>query len=277
MKKTIVITIAVLLMIGSLGAMAYPLVSNYLASKQQEELVLNADRIIANTDNSRLKREQKAAERYNKNLLAATNFDDMTEYNSLLNLNADGIMGVLDIPAINVALPIYHGTEASVLSKGIGHVYGTSLPVGGESTHAVLSGHSGMMGNKMLSDITALAIGDTFSVRVLGKTLHYTVDQILTVLPYETDAIAIKEGEDYLTLITCVPFGVNTHRLLVRGTRTAVEETPDSVPQNKPVAAEKRSDWYTQYIYGFSICMGAALLVVTLYVIFLKIYRKRRK
>lgn len=145
--------------------------------------------------------------------------DGVAAYRSVLNVGAGGMMGVLDIPELGVELPIYHGTSDATLAKGIGHLYGSTLPVGGEGTHAVLTGHSGYASATLLNALVQMRLGDTFTIRVLGETLTYRVDQILTVLPDDTSALRRVPGEDHVTLITCTPIGVNSHRLLVRGTR----------------------------------------------------------
>ncbi|MCD8159068.1 MAG: class C sortase [Clostridiales bacterium] len=148
-------------------------------------------------------------------------------YYSLLNFDDSGIMGYIEIPKINVRLAIYHGTESDVLQYGLGHLAGTSLPVGGEGTNCVLSGHRGLPSALLLTDLDRLTYGDKFYIHILGETHAYEVDSILTVLPEDTSALEIEEGEDLITLVTCTPFGINTRRLLVRGRRTELEEEPE--------------------------------------------------
>ena len=145
-------------------------------------------------------------------------FRDM--YRSLLNVTSDGIMAYIKIPKIDINLPIYHSVDSAVLQVAIGHLEGSSLPVGGEGVHTVLSGHRGLTSAKLFTHLDELEIGDAFSITVLGETLNYTIDNIDTVLPEEMDGLAIEEDKDYCTLVTCTPYGVNTHRLLVRGVRT---------------------------------------------------------
>ena len=146
--------------------------------------------------------------------------EENDQYPTLLNFTAEGVMGYIEIPKINVLLPIYHGVSSGVLSKGIGHLPETSLPVGGESTHCVLAGHSGMSNARLFTDLPKLENGDVFYLHIYNKTLTYTVDQVKKVLPTDTSDLTIVDGEDYVTLVTCVPVAVNSHRLLVRGTRT---------------------------------------------------------
>lgn len=181
-------------------------------------------------DDEAAQRELEKAEEYNDDLTESVELLndpfmqsdslDNTDYDDLLNATAEGVMAYLEIPAIDVLLPIYHGVDNGELSKGIGHLPETSLPVGGESTHSVLAGHSGMSNARLLTDLPKLKEGDVFYIHVYGRTLTYTVDQIKTVLPTDTSDLTITPGEDYVTLVTCTPYGVNTHRLLVRGTRT---------------------------------------------------------
>ena len=167
-------------------------------------------------------------------------------------------MCYIDIPKINVYLPVQHGTDADTLERAVGHVVGTSLPVGGSSTHAVLSAHSGMASSKLFSDIDQLAVGDTFYIHVLGEVLAYKVDTINTVLPTDTSLLQIEDGKDLVTLVTCTPFGVNTHRLLVRGHR--VPYTPE---QEATAAAEKpvASSWTQHYLTGLGIGLGVVAVI----------------
>ena len=177
----------------------------------------------------------KAAEEYNKKIKQESVPDAFSirdgetdeEYESLLNLNGDGMMGYVEIPVIDQSIPIYHYTTEATLEKGAGHLFGSSLPVGGESTHAIISAHRGLPSAKLFTDLNLVEEGDVFYLHVLDQTLAYEVDQILTVLPDETESLGITEGEDYVTLITCTPYAVNTHRLLVRGHRIAYEEAKE--------------------------------------------------
>ena len=189
------------------------------------------------------------AEEYNKRLVEAERMslvlsDEQTEeYNSLLNASGTGIMGYVDINKIHVTLPIYHGTDEAVLQVAIGHLAGTSLPVGGESTHSVISGHRGLPSSRLFTDIDRLVVGDTFTLNVLDNVLTYEVDQIRIVLPEEVNELKIVEGEDYCTLLTCTPYGVNSHRLLVRGKRVEtkalanVRVKADALQISNPVVA----------------------------------------
>ena len=165
-------------------------------------------------------------------------------------------MGYVEIPLIQVNLPIYHGTASETLDVGIGHLLGSSLPVGGESTHSVLTAHSGMAGQKMFSDIDQLEEGDVFYLQILGETLAYQVDAIHVVLPHDTTYLGITQGEDQCTLVTCTPFGVNTHRLLVRGSRIPYEEAEVIVEEQLQVEEPPKSTWEQQYLKGVLFGVG---------------------
>ena len=213
--------------------------------------------VIADTDDAELTAQREAAEQYNAMLSGAAIAEGGASAPPLAyaqQLTVGGAMAYVDIPKINVYLPVQHGTGAETLEKSVGHVVGTSLPVGGSSTHAVLSAHSGMASSKLFSDIDQLEQGDNFYIRVLDDTLAYEVDVIHTVLPTDTSLLQIEEGEDLVTLVTCTPFGVNTHRLLVRGHR--VPYVPE---QEAPAAAEKpvASSWTQHYLTGLAIGIGA--------------------
>ena len=155
--------------------------------------------------------------------------EELTKYESLLNVSGNGIIGYIEIPSINCSLPIYHGTDEAILQIAVGHIEGTSLPVGGSGTHCVLSGHRGLPSARLFTDLDKMVIGDTFLMRVLDETLTYEVDQIRIVLPYEMDDLEIEEGKDYCTLVTCTPYGINSHRLLVRGHRIENQEEAQAI------------------------------------------------
>lgn len=213
-----------LLFFAGLAILLYPSVSNWLNSKEQSETIdkyLEAVAQITEEDYNIIWTE---AQDYNRSLYNQVNRYHLTEeeyavYMSLLNISGNGVMGYLEIPQINLRVPIYHGTEESVLQVAAGHIAGSSLPVGGESTHCVLSGHRGLPSAKLFTDLDQLQKGDTFMLKVLNKTLVYEVDQILVVEPENISAMEIVEGKDYCTLMTCTPYGINTHRLLIRGHR----------------------------------------------------------
>lgn len=231
MKKWYTLILIVVLLAG-LSLLLYPSVSDYWNSRRQTRAIAAYNDVVAANDASRIEQLLEEARAYNRELASArqTFFltdEELEEYKSILDVSGTGILGYIEIPKISVSLPIYHTVEDAVLAIGIGHIPGSSFPVGGESTHAVITGHTGLPSATLISDLDQLELGDTFLIRVLDQYLLYQVDQILTRLPEETDALLITEGEDYCTIVTCTPLGVNTHRLLVRGTR--IEYTPENM------------------------------------------------
>jgi len=207
----------------------YPSISSYWNSITQSKVVEDYDAMLKSLTPKDYSDIFAAAADYNTRL-AALDFPLMEhtalteDYNSALNASGDGVMGYIDIDKIQVKLPIYHGVSDSVLSHAVGHIEGSSLPVGGESTHCVLSAHRGLPSAKLFTDLDKLEIGDTFRITVLDRAMIYEVDQIKTVLPTDVGDLLITEGEDYCTLITCTPYGINTHRLLIRGHRVSSED-----------------------------------------------------
>ncbi|WP_026505373.1 class C sortase [Butyrivibrio sp. NC3005] len=227
-KKYLANLILVLILVSGLGIVLYPSVSNYINSKHQSKAIDNYSKQLANVKPADFEKFWKEAEAFNKRLAdQKTSFEvtdkTLAEYNKLLDPTQTGIMGYLEIENIGVNLPIYHGVEETTLAVGIGHLPGSSLPTGGESTHTVLSGHRGLPSSKLLTDLDQMIVGDVFLVHVMDKTFAYQVDQINIVLPDETSLLSVSKGEDYCTLVTCTPYGVNTHRLLVRGKRIEYE------------------------------------------------------
>ena len=219
----------ILLMFVGFGLVLYPSISNYWTESHAARVIASYTEAETNLANDEYDAMWEAAEAYNRNPVTLTENHQMDAdrenlYNSLLNLLGDGEMGYIEIPSLKVSLPIYHGTSDSVLSVAVGHLDWSSLPVGGESTHCVLSGHRGLPSAKLFTDLDAMKEGDLFQLHILGKVLTYETDQILIVEPSDTSALQIEEGKDYCTLLTCTPYGINTHRLLVRGHRI---ENPD--------------------------------------------------
>ena len=212
--------------------------------------------VIADTDDAELTAQREAAEQYNAMLSGAAITEGGASAPPLAyaqQLTVGGVMCYIDIPKINVYLPVQHGTDADTLERAVGHVVGTSLPVGGSSTNAVLSAHSGMASSKLFSDIDQLTEGDVFYIHVLGDTLAYKVDAVHTVLPTDTSRLQIEDGKDYVTLVTCTPFGINTHRLLVRGHR--VPYTPEQETEGAE-AQKVTSSWTRHYLTGLTIGLG---------------------
>ena len=192
----------------------------------------------------------------------------------MLNIGGNGIIGAIKIPVVKINLPIYHGTDESVLQVASGHYLGSSLPIGGESTHAILTGHRGLPSAKLFTDLDRLEEGDTFYIKVLGEILEYQIDQIEIVLPEEVDGLSITQGEDYVTLVTCTPYGINSHRMLIRGTRIPYDGNYDAdvetkpAPENSDVPKEEQGNGFTtkQWIWfgvaAFGAAIGAGLLLL---------------
>ena len=244
----------------ALGLILYPLAGELLSERYHSDIETAYTAAIKDTDDAELTVQREAAQQYNAMLSGAA----ITEGGALApplaydeQLTVGGVMCYVDIPKINAYLPVQHGTAADTLERAVGHVVGTSLPVGGSSTHAVLSAHSGMASTKLFSDIDQLAEGDTFYIHVLGEVLAYKVDAIHTVLPSDTSLLQIEDGKDYVTLVTCTPFGVNTHRLLVRGHRVPYTSEQETTAVEEKAAA---SSWTRHYLTGLGIGLGAVVV-----------------
>lgn len=258
------IALAVVFLVG-LGLLLYPTVSNWWNSRRQSQAIVEYTEQTSAMDEAHVAELLEAARQYNAGLAAdegrfTPTPADTTEYENLLDVSDTGIMGYLEIPKLDVSTPIYHGTDESVLQSGAGHLEGSSLPVGGKGTHAVLSGHRGLPSSKLFTDLDDMEQGDVFMIHVLDRTLTYQVDQIVTVDPYDMDDLAIDPDQDYCTLVTCTPYGINTQRLLVRGhripNRTAAQA--DAEPQ-----AEATSPIRIAVIAAIVIAVAAIATVVT--------------
>lgn len=224
MKQNASTIILVLILVIGLSLLLYPSFSDWWNSSRSSQAIATYSEEVANLDQEKYDELWNAAWNYNRALLDRPNTYVLSEelkaeYDQLLNLSGVGIMGYIEIPIIKVALPIYHGTDDAVLQVAVGHLEWTSLPVGGESSHCVVSGHRGLPSAKLFTDLDKLVIGDVFMFRILDEVLTYEIDQISIVEPHETEDLLITEGKDYCTLVTCTPYGINSHRLLVRGHR----------------------------------------------------------
>lgn len=279
-RKLITILLAAVAFLLALGMTLYPLISNYVNQKYASEIYFSYEEVVEQTDNSLLEAAKEAAVRYNEAITpGAMEFQDAfsqealteaaSDYEGLLNIAGTGIMGYVEIPIISVNLPIYHGTGTESLERGIGHLLGSSLPVGGSSTHSVLTGHSGMANNKMFTDLEQLHEGDVFYLHILDETLAYQVCELNTVEPHETGLLSIIPGEDYCTLVTCTPYGVNSHRLLVRGSRIPYEEA-EAIVEEITIEEIPASKWETKYYEG--ILFGLATVGVMVAVAFVTAY-----
>ena len=234
MRKHASTMILILILVVGLSLMLYPSFSNWWNEAHQSRAIAAYSQEVSKLDENRYDELWQQAREYNRSLVGRENaylLDDSqkAEYERLLDVSGMGIMGYIEIPSLKVSLPIYHGTEESVLQVAVGHLEWTSLPVGGESTHCVLPGHRGLPSAKLFTDLDRLVVGDRFRLGVLDQVLTYEVDQILIVEPQDTEALLIEEGKDLCTLVTCTPYGINTHRLLVRGHRVETEKDAKNV------------------------------------------------
>ena len=281
MKRIVLLFFCILFAIFAIGLILYPLIANYVNNQYLSVVQSDYENAVKDLDSSVYDAAREAAHAYNEGLYPIRYDKDAVEaasvsYYELLDLIGSGLMGYIDIPKLGLQLPIYHGTEEEVLQKGIGHLIGSSFPIGGTGSHSVLTGHSGVAGMRLFSDLDQLAPGDVFFLRVLGETLAYQVVEINTVLPYETDLLLAVPGEDLCTLVTCTPFGVNTHRLLVRGSRIPYEKA-EVAAEVVEKAAPVKSTWAANYRKGLMIGGGLALGVILLGLLSAFLRNKRRK
>ncbi|MCR4639270.1 class C sortase [Ruminococcus sp.] len=268
-------SIAILIMfIVGLSVLLYPAISDYLNSKHASKVISEYNDRLSVSSEEEIEAVFKKAEDYNKRLHDEPSafFEPslVSGYDDTLDITGAGIMGYIDIDKINVELPIYHGIKKEVLQVGVGHLSGTSLPVGGESTHCVLSGHRGLPSAKLFTDLDELGVGDTFTITVLDRRFTYEIDQIKTVLPEEFEDLRIVEGKDYCTLLTCTPYGINTHRLLVRGVRTGNTE-------EKKVGVFVRNEAFRIDPLIVAPIAAVPLLIITFTLIFISDKRRRKK
>lgn len=261
----------VVVFVAGLSFLLYPTVSNLWNQAHQSRAIATYTEQVEKLDDSSNKEMLKAARKYNKELLKKADHwklskKDKKKYESLLDVSGTGIMGYIEIPKIDCSLPVYHGTDEGALQIAIGHLEGSSLPVGGKSSHCVLSGHRGLPSARLFTDLDQMEDGDTFILNILGHKLAYEVDQIKVVLPEEMSDLEIKEGKDLCTLVTCTPYGINTHRLLVRGHRVKYVET--KVQEQKKVSKPKTD---TRPVIAGAVA-GAVVLFIIIFAV-----RRRRK
>lgn len=263
-----------LVFLASSALILYPFIANYVFEHRTDSIVQAVEEEADEIDDSVRKAELERAGQYNEMIASGhirlqdpfVEQEDYSEtYGALLCMNEDGVMGFIRIPSIEVSLPIYHGTAEHTLEAGAGHLEGSSLPIGGSSTHSVITGHTGLSSAKMFTDLIELQEGDIFILNIYGEKLIYEVDQIKTVLPYELGELTITPGQDYCTLVTCTPYGVNTHRLLVRGVRTTELEDTEQGEVFKAKAVESR--WMQEYKRDVLISFGLFILGMIILVI----------
>lgn len=287
MKRKISGILFGLLFLIGFGILAYPTVSNQWNTYRQSRLISNYEQVVSDMQPEDYTKEWEAAREFDSTLVQNNIYGDVfgsddadmkdTDYWKVLNVAGDGVMGYLSIPKINIKLAIYHGTAEDVLQTGIGHMNGTSLPIGGESTHSVLAAHRGLPAARLFTDIDQLKQGDMFYIHVLDETMAYQVDQILDMVDkddHETleEALQIQEGEDQVTLFTCTPYGVNSHRLLVRGTRVPYngEEEVESTPVDSMLRA-------IQNYYMLYLILGLAVTLLVILIMKFLFDRKNKK
>ncbi len=273
MKNSIKIIIIVIVLLIGFAITLYPIISSAYNSKHQSVIHTEYMAAIENTKNTTIAEVRESAREYNVAITPGISVynPEMLEqisagYAEQLNLTGDGIMGYVEIPVIDVNLPIYHGTDSETLETGVGHLLGSSLPVGGDSTHAVLTAHSGMASQKLFSDLDKMKVGDIFYLHILDEVLAYQVDEINVVLPHDTKHLGITAGEDMCTLITCTPFAVNTHRLLVRGVRIPYEEA-EEISADIPQEEITTSTWEEQYLKSLIIAIVIAVIIILIILI----------
>lgn len=274
--------IPILIILFGFALLSYPFISNYMFEKSAGSTIKSYEKQAKTYDQKQKEQAFRKAEEYNKDLIkSAVQLTDPFKvkksngetliYNNILNIDHSGVMGYLEIPCISVNLPIYHGTDAEILERGVGHLAASSIPVGGKSTHSVLTGHTGLSSAKLFTDLTEMKKEDLFFIHVLDRTLAYKVDQISVVRPEDTRKLQIIKGKDYVTLVTCTPYGVNDHRLLVRGVRTKyVKKQRSSIrPRNQD------SQWMTTYKKAIAIGLMIVTALILLGKVFQKLHRKK--
>ena len=288
MKKKLSLILMILIFLSGLGIMLYPIIGNLYMEHHQSSVIENYEDAIDNMSDDTLKEARERAEGYNELLMgnviitdpfdpeAQKKLEENSDYFNILNLNNDGIIGYINIPKIDVNLPIYHGTSEEVLKKGVGHLQNTSFPIGGEGTHSVLSGHTGLSSAKLFTDLNQLEEGNIFYVNVLGEKMAYKIDQIKIVEPQDTSDLMIHSDKDYITLVTCTPYGVNSHRLLVRGTRIPYTEKVEK--EIKKEEKEKvESTWRDEYFKALAVGLGGLAILGIIFIMVVLIKKKGRK
>lgn len=276
LKEKLSFLIFVIMIILGIAIILYPVISNHLSKINYQEIIDNYDFKVAKQKNSYNEQLVNKARKYNSSL-TSLNITDVfqnqigqssSEYFSVLNVDNNGMMGYISIPKIDIKIPIYHGTSSDILQKGVGHLEGSSIPIGGENTHAVLSAHRGLPSSRLFTDLDQLKVGDTFYIHILDEVLAYRVNQVLVVEPSDIDFLQIVKGEDYVTLVTCTPYAINTHRLLVRGERIEY-----SAQEEESIAINKKMSIADIVLYT---CLIFAVLLIIGSIISITHYQKRK-
>jgi len=286
-SEKLLLIISIIFIILGVGIFLYPSISNYLAEKNHIDIIRNYDDLIVKIDEEKINEEKEKAKIYNENLSGDPVHDPFVigsgyalpeNYKEVLNVGDDGVMGYVEIPKISVYLPIYHGTSDEVLEKGVGHIQNTSVPIGGKSTHSVLTGHTGLPNAELFTRLDELGIGDIFYIHVLDDVLTYKVFETKVILPDKIDELQILNGKDYVTLVTCTPYGVNSHRLLVKAERVEYEEysVTKSTTDEEGTDTKKESPSKHYYLTGTQIGIVLLVLILTIVsIIGISIRRKK--
>lgn len=274
MSKRTTNILLILALLTGLSLLLYPTFSDLWNAMHQSRTIATYTDAVAELDSAVYEEELEAARAYNESMKDWMRYypdeKTMETYNSVLNVTGSGVMGYIEIPKINVLLPIYHTTDEAVLQVAIGHVVGSSLPVGGESTHCVLSGHRGLPSATLFTNLDQMELGDTFYLHVLNETLAYEVDQITVIEPEELSALNIEEGADLCTLVTCTPYGVNSHRLLVRGRRVEIVQE-----ETHAVTGQITGNVHQIEETTVAVCIGVPALLVLIFVLMIRTRKKR--
>lgn len=286
-SEKLLLIISIIFIILGVGIFLYPSISNYLAEKNHIDIIRNYDNLIVKINEEKINEEKEKARIYNENLSGDPVHDPFVigsgyalpeNYKEVLNVSDDGVIGYVEIPKISVYLPIYHGTSDEVLEKGVGHIQNTSVPIGGNSTHSILTGHTGLPNAELFTRLDELGIGDIFYIHVLDDVLTYKVFETKVILPDKIDELRILNGKDYVTLVTCTPYGVNSHRLLVKAERVEYEEysVTKSTTDEEGTDTKKESPSKHYYLTGTQIGIVLLVLILTIVsIIGISIRRKK--
>ena len=275
-SEKLLLIISIIFIILGIGIFLYPSISNYLAEKNHIDIIRNYDDLIVKIDEEKINEEKEKAKIYNENLsgdpvhdpfIIGSGYALPENYKEVLNVSDDGVMGYVEIPKISVYLPIYHGTSDEVLEKGVGHIQNTSVPIGGNSTHSILTGHTGLPNAELFTRLDELEIGDMFYIHVLDDVLTYKVFETKVILPDKIDELRILNGKDYVTLVTCTPYGVNSHRLLVKAERVEYEEYSVSKFDINEDGTSTKAKNVSKHYYLTGTQIGIVLLILILTII----------
>ncbi len=285
-SEKLLLIISIIFIILGVGIFLYPSISNYLAEKNHIDIIRNYDNLIVKINEEKINEEKEKARIYNENLSGDPVHDPFVigsgyalpeNYKEVLNVSDDGVMGYVEIPKISVYLPIYHGTSDEVLEKGVGHIQNTSVPIGGNSTHSILTGHTGLPNAELFTRLDELGIDDIFYIHVLGDVLTYKVFETKVILPDKIDELQILNGKDYVTLVTCTPYGVNSHRLLVKAERVEYEEYSTGKSNTNSEETPSKTENISKHYYLTGTQIGIVILALILMITVIIIVSMRNK